>query len=342
MINRAFILFSAIFLCLNISSPLSAEIVVNNRVLVDVKGEPISLVDVTKAMEMALYFQAGGDTSQLTDAVRMQYYGQHWKRYLEELIKKELILADAEEQKMEIATGDVRQEIENRFGRQLYDFLEESHMTYDEIFNYVKKEIAIRRMTMFKVHSQVMKKVTPAIIQQEYEKIIAELAKQYAVSFRVLTIRSEDGFIRHPEMIHLSEKLPSNEIEIDNINELLHGINPDLTASLSVPLKEDINKVKESYKDILSRLCAGQWSLPIEEEARSSGQRVYKILYLDSIEDPALPAFYEVEAQIRNGLTSSLTEKKTLEYVLSLYDHFKVPLVKENTMLINFEPFLIR
>ena len=86
------------------------RITVNNRVLANVNGKPITVIDVMKRMDLVFLKQFAEYTN--SPSARHQFYMANWKRTLNELIDKELILCDAKEMKMEVASGDVRQEME--------------------------------------------------------------------------------------------------------------------------------------------------------------------------------------------------------------------------------------
>src|ERR1700730_13068687 len=73
----------------------NARIVVNNRILAKVNGKEISVFDVMKKMDMLFYRQFPEYTSSMQ--ARFQFYQVSWKRVLQDLIDKELIMADAEE-----------------------------------------------------------------------------------------------------------------------------------------------------------------------------------------------------------------------------------------------------
>ena len=78
----------------------SAQIIINNRVLARVNGKPISVIDVMKKMDM-IFLRQYPEYAEVPQA-RFQFYELSWKHVLEDLIDKELILADAEEAKMQV------------------------------------------------------------------------------------------------------------------------------------------------------------------------------------------------------------------------------------------------
>ena len=63
----------------------------------------------------------------------------NWKYVLQELIDKELILGDAEEKKVAITAGDVRQEMENMFGPNIIANLDKIGLSMDEALKIVRR-----------------------------------------------------------------------------------------------------------------------------------------------------------------------------------------------------------
>src|SRR5665647_2210950 len=87
---------------------VESKIFVNNRILARVNGKPISAYDVMKKMDI-IFFKQFPEYMSSTEA-RFQFYTYNWAHELEEMVTKELILADAKESKVEVSGGDLRQE----------------------------------------------------------------------------------------------------------------------------------------------------------------------------------------------------------------------------------------
>src|SRR5205085_3839907 len=90
------------------------RIIVNNRILAKVNGKALSVYDIMKKMDL-LFYRAFPEYTSSTVA-RFQFYEMNWQAVLRDLIDKELIIADADENKVEVSSGDVRQEMETLFG----------------------------------------------------------------------------------------------------------------------------------------------------------------------------------------------------------------------------------
>jgi len=90
------------------------QLTINNHPLAKINGKVLSLIDVVKKMDLFLYEY--DPNMKLSVAERAQFYSSRWNETLEELICNELMLLDAEQKKIEVSDGEVREELENRVG----------------------------------------------------------------------------------------------------------------------------------------------------------------------------------------------------------------------------------
>ena len=141
------------------------KIIINNRVLATVNGNPISVLDLMKKMDLMFYQQH----SELLDSVSMRYqfYMASWKEVLKSMIDRELIMLDAQSQNMPVTSGDVREEIEEIFGPDVLENLDQAGLTYAEVTKLIHSDILIRRMLNYSVNMKALKQVTPEDVVQE-------------------------------------------------------------------------------------------------------------------------------------------------------------------------------
>src|SRR5262249_17801417 len=145
-----------------------AHIVVNNRILARINEKAISVVDLMKKLDVLFYREFPQYTS--SKVARYQFYQANWKNVLQELIDKELILADAEENKLPISSGDVRQEMEQLFGPNIIANLDKVGLSFDDAWKIVQGDITIRRMMYMRVNAKAMRQVTPQDVWAAYEE----------------------------------------------------------------------------------------------------------------------------------------------------------------------------
>lgn len=169
------------------------HIFVNNRILAKVNGKAISVIDLMKKMDMIFYRQFPQYSSSIE--ARYQFYNMNWKHVLRELVEKELIMADAEEVKMEVSHGDIRQEMENMFGPNIIANLDKAGLTYDEAWKMVQEDQLLKRMMMVRVNTKAMRSVTPIQVKASYEEYAKNNADPDAWRYEVISIRGEDPSI---------------------------------------------------------------------------------------------------------------------------------------------------
>ena len=114
------------------------RIIVENRVLTNVNTNPISVVDVMKKMDTEFFI----DYPHLmdSDVARYQFYKSRWRPEFDRMVESELILTDAIAHKIELTDGDIRQDLERRFGPEIITNIDKIGLTYDEAWEMVKKD----------------------------------------------------------------------------------------------------------------------------------------------------------------------------------------------------------
>jgi len=121
------------------------KIVINNRPLLKVNNKIISLMDVVKKMDLMIhesYPEAANNTM-----MRYQFYPQQWKYFLEDLWMAELMKADAEEKEIKVTEGDLREEIEGRFGPNVVATLDKLGLSYEEAREMIHYELIVQQMS---------------------------------------------------------------------------------------------------------------------------------------------------------------------------------------------------
>jgi hypothetical protein len=301
-----------------------AQIVVNNRVLAYVNHRAITVLDVMKKMDMLFLKQFPEYTS--LPAARFQYYQVNWKHFLQELIDKELILADAEENKLPVSTGDVRQEMETLFGPNIIGNLDSIGLTLDEAFKIVQGDLTIRRMMMIRVNSKAMRGITPQVIRQSYEEFSKKNQKKEAWHYQVVTIRNSDA-TAGAESAQLAYKLlTEDKIPLDDIVASLKekGSTLKSSASLSEPLYQTEDELNETILNAIKPLTSGNYSQPVSQKSRTDKSTVFRIVYLkEKVPGGAVP-YSEIEMQLKNELYEKTIAQETDAYLKKLRQHYGI------------------
>lgn len=223
------------------------KIYINNRILTRVNGKPISTFDLMKKMDLLFYRQYPQYTSSI-DA-RSQFYDMSWKYVLEEIIDKELILADAQESKIEVSNGDVRQEMEASFGPNIIANLDKAGISFDEATKIMQDEIITRRMISGRVHSKALRQVTPIKVRQAYAEFIQDPANARLTqwNYRTITIK-ERTLEKTGETAKAAYQMIMDGVPLDQLsNQLKAGKLLEGRAASLFPIP--LNKTTRSFPE---------------------------------------------------------------------------------------------
>lgn len=318
-----------------------AHIVVNNRILARINDKAISVVDLMKKLDVLFYREFPQYTA--SKVARYKFYQANWKGVLEELIDKELILADAEENKLPISSGDVRQEMERMFGPNIIANLDKVGLTFDDAWKIVQGDITIRRMMYMRVNAKAMRQVTPQDVWAAYEEHVKKIVRPDEWTYRVISIRSksqEDGAMAANVAYNMlaEHTVPLDKLA-DELKKVPHGEN--VQVNVSEEFHHMDNEVSENYKTTLSKLENHQYSQPIAQKSRDKST-VFRIFYLDEHFVGGPIPFNEAEAKVKDKLIEIASAKESDVYLNKLRKHFAVN-TDEIQQIIkgDFQPFVL-
>jgi hypothetical protein len=294
-----------------------AKVIVNNRILARINGKVISTYDVMKKMDVLFYRQFPQFTS--SAIARYQYYNVNWKSILEELIHKELVLADAAESKIEVSNGDVRQEMENLFGPNIIANLDKVGMTFEEASKIVQGDLMIKRMLGMRVHGK---------IKQTYEQFTQDPnnARLTVWKYRVVTIRDRTDKKAQATANHVFQMLLEG-IAMEQLNDKLKerslaGRNTKVNVSEEIESNE--KELSEAYLATLSQMEKGMYSQPSSYKSRVDSVPVYRIFYVTEKIPGGMPSFKEMEGKLKGQILEDIIDQETGAYLDKLRHHFHV------------------
>lgn len=321
-----------------------SHIFVNNRILAKVNGNAISAIDVMKKLDMLFYRQFPQYSSSVE--ARFQFYQVNWKHILNEMIEKELIIADAEENKLETSNGDIRQEMETLFGPNIIGNLDKAGLTYDDAWKIVKEDLLIKRMIFIRVNSKAVRSVTPSDVRVAYEQFAKENARPDTWEYQVLSLRGDDAAASEKAASRAHEFLLEGNTSYDEIKKQLEEeslITETTTLNISENYRHTEKEVSEAYKEILSTLEQGSFSEPIAQKSRAKNAIVYRIFHLKEILPGGVPPFQVVENKVRGMLIDNIVDKESDEYINRLRKHFAVQEGTEHQMFPeDYQPFALQ
>ncbi len=320
------------------------HIFINNRILAKVNGKAITVIDLMKKMDMVFYRRFPQYASSVE--ARYQFYNVNWKHFLSEMIEKELILADAEEVKMEVSHGDVRQEMENMFGPNIIANLDKAGLTYEDAWAIVKEDQLLKRMMGARVNSKAVRSITPSDIRLAYEENSPTLSKPDAWRYQIISIKGKDSTLvaeaaNYAYQMATKDNVPIGDLgkKIEELSVIGNGANYSISEEYLGTSKE----ISEAYRDILSSLEPNTFSPPIAQKSKGGDGQVVRIFYLKEYIPGGPPPIGEVEAKLKNMLIEKKIDKESEEYLARLKQHFDVLGGEDNPLYPeNFQPFVLK
>lgn len=324
------LLFLTLFGTLTAADPFlfgkadTPHIEVNNRVLAYVNSKAITVVDIMKKMDM-IFFKHFPEYSTSPHA-RFQYYQINWRPILQELIDKELILADAEENKIPLTPGDVRQEMEMLFGPNIIANLDKIGLTFDEAFKSVQGDLLLKRTMMVRVNSKAMRSVTPQVIRDAYDEFAKNNIKNETWNYQVVTIRNPDSVGGAETAALTYELLAEQKIPLTDLIGTIDAMNGKGASVLTIsePLIHAETDMADTIKTNLTSMESGAISKPLAQKSRTDKSTVFRILILNERIPKGAVAFTEVENQLKNELYDKAIQRDSEIYLKKLREHYAV------------------
>ncbi len=305
--------------------PLKQKILVNNRVLINLQGKAITVLDVQKKLDY-LFHREYPQFEKNTQA-RFEFYKQSWKFIVQDFVEKQLVLLDAEKNNLPVSQGDIRQEMNSIFGNNIIASLDKIGMSFTEASAMIKEDITVRRMMMGKVNMKAAKTVTPKLIKEAYDSNLIEVKRPGQWTYQVLSIKGRDAS-KCREIAQSAHSLLTKEhLSPAEINKELHkkGLGDySVTVSCSELFTHKEKDLSGAYREILSKLTPASYSEPLAQKSRSEGH-LYRIFYLKELEAPGIRSYTEMEDEIRLTLLNREMKKETQEYFMKLRKEFNLP-----------------
>ena len=321
-------------------SSSSQKIKVNNTILTTINGTSISVMDVMKKMDLAFH-RSYPDLINSTQA-RYQFYSSSWKTILTEMINTELMLAEAETRDVKVSDGEVREEMEERFGPNIMLTLEEIGLSYDEALKMVKTEMLVNRMTWYFVQAKAIQSVTPQSIRQAYRFFLEENPPIEKWQYQVITIRSSEEKVSTETAKKLSFLLQKEQKEPSQLEKQLKELEknfPSSSIQVSKNLSVTSKEIAQSHKKILQNLQKNSYSQPITQTSRLDQRVVLRFFYLKEYEKIKPPSFAKMSPKIKNTLLQEALVKFSDEYFQKLRHRYNY---NEKEISDGFQPFSIQ
>jgi parvulin-like peptidyl-prolyl isomerase len=315
----------------------SQQLVVNNRILVKINDKTISVLDVMKTMDIHLnrYYP------ELVDSpiARYQFYTSNWRFSLDQMIIAELMMADAEKREIKVSDGEVREEIQSRFGPNVMASLEKIGISYEEAREKVHEDMVRQRMEWFRVTSKAFNKVTLKEVKEAYT---AKYQPSEQWKYQTLSIRSKEKETCKLLANKIFALIQEEHLDLKSASEKLqdeHHLEEGVALNLSPEYQEETKKLSSSHRDILSCLNVGAVSPPVEQTSKDQSI-VYRLFYLQDHIKKDPPPFEEVARGLKDDLVQEAHNEVLAVYIAKLHKQFGYD-EKSLDIPNNFVPFTL-
>lgn len=318
----------------------AGHIEINNCILAKVNGKAITILDVVKKMDLFFYRQYPQYFE--VPQARYEFYQMSWKYFLKEMIDKELIIADAEEMKMAVTPGEIRQEMETLFGANIATRLSDLNMSYEDAAEIIRGDMLIKRMVYFKSQMKAEKSITPQAIRQEYERYAVKNKKPEQWRYRVVSFRSANSERAAKAAAQAYQLLAEKNSALEALQENMKEYG-DIAMAVSEEFTLPRGEVSSDYLAVLEGLTNNSYSQPQAQKSRSAKAPVYRIFYLIDHSEEGVPALADVEGVLRKEMLEKAAEEETKRYLEHLRKHFAIQSFYSEESLAKgeFQPFVL-
>jgi len=341
-ISRLLFIPLFLFTC-SLSAAEGQELIVHNRILATVNGKAVSVMDVMKKMDV--FLSRNYPEHSKSDTSRYQFFIQNWRDTLNQIIDNELILADAEKLEIKIADAEVREKIHERFGPNVMASLDELGLTLDEAWHMIYAEMAVQRMSWYRVHSKAMHRIGPQDIKVGYEAYLAQNPPQEEWKYQVLSIRAATDslgkvFAQKAQALLQGEPLPFEALA----SKLKEGMKDDSNVTITVSDELDVagSKLSEAHKTVLCTLKPGSYSEPVSQVSRRDQSVVHRIFYLKEHKVIPPKSFDAMVDALHDQLVMKEVNKEFPLYLKKLRKQFNYEGKELSSLPNDFVPFELK
>lgn len=318
------------------------QIIVNNRILLQIQDKPITVMDVVKKMD--LYFYQQFPLLVNTAQARYEFYMMNFQPVLASLINDFLIVADAKEKEVETTDGDVREEMEKLFGPEVVKNIDAMHLSYEEAWELLKRELTVRKMTQAMVRSKAICEVYPKemrVVYEDYTKANPS-AKEWV--YQILQIQGNEKEVVESMGAKVHAMLQEGAITLSQLPQKVEESAPQLKIVISEEFVRGEKEISLLHKEALQFLTPlGGCSAPLVQVNKKEGGYSAKLFVLKEMREKNPQSFFEMEDKIQKEILQKATSRHTMTYVQKLRERHGLDERYLSQMIpSNFVPFQIK
>lgn len=320
------------------------QLVVNNRILAKINGKTISVIDVMKKMDV--YLTHTFPESVHTPMNRYQFYVSNWRMVLEQMIDHELIIADSEEKEIKAADSEIREQMMTRFGPNIMVTLDKIGLTYEEARDMIATELAVQKMTWFRVNNKALQKVGPQDIKLAYKEYCEKNPPLETWKYQVLSLRAdtEENAQKLAEKAYLLlQENDVGETPLSSVADALIALYSDVSITVSPDYDANNRDISASHASVLSTLTPSSYSKPVSQVSRVGGNTVFRIFLLKEHNITPTRPFEKVSDELYNILMQEAVALETGTYIQKIRNRYSFDASSIDAGApADFEPFALR
>lgn len=337
MVQRIFLFLVLLCGCAEAASSQRYGVIVDNRVVATVRGQVITVIDVMKKLDMIFYQQFPQYRG--SSEARFEFYRTNWRRVLDELVDRQLILVMAEERGFQISNGDIRQELEEMFGPNVMMNLYEAGLSLHEVYEMMKADILLRRILSFYVRGPVLASITPEVLKIAYSERSNDLKRQESWIWRTVTVRSLEKDCAKEVADAAWKLLEQDHLSIEVVqSKLPKGVE----LVVSDPFHSEKKDLAPHLRTLLDSLAVGSYSSPVSFTSRSDPHQCWRCYIADEKKEGVVLSFSEMEQKLREELAGPEIEKRTKLFFDDLRKQYHLKQSIPSEELLAFEPFQLK
>ncbi len=296
------------------------KLTINNRPLAKVNGKVITLTDVVKKMDYSLFEY---DPNAILSAVeKYHYYMSRYSHTLDDMIANELILLDAKQKEVKVSDGEVREELEKRFGPYIMSNLDKINMSYEEARDMIREDLTIQQLIGMKVHSKAFQSVTPQLVKEAYQEYVEKNPAQDSMTYQVLSVRGKNQEACEAYAKEIYATLEKTGCSLAEASESVASEDSEVTITVSEDFQTEANKISEQHFAILKTLSEDKVSEPVTQQSRHDKSSAVRLFHLKDKKHIEPNGFDSMHDNLKNELLYKTADQMKNEYITSLKKRF--------------------
>lgn len=316
------------------------DLVIKNRVLLKINGEPLTVVDVVKKMDLIFYRQYPKMVNSVM--AKYEFYMSNFQYVFFTLVNDLLVMADAAEKEVEVSDGDIREEMEGLFGPDVVANIDQLGLTFEEAWKLLKRELTVRRMNQMMVRSKAISEVQPKELKVLYEEYLKQNPTENIWVYHILTFKGNDKEKVQDVAEKAFSQITENKINPNEASIIFKEI-ADIEFSLSDEFVRKEREISKAHKEVLDKLAPQVYSRPVVQANQRQGNFTARIFFLKEQKKNTPATFAEIQNELEQEVLQKAMARHSEIYSQKLRERYGITNEYLSKMIPrDFQPFALR